>query len=79
MQYLLDEDCAAERVAAFVADFLDGVDVLYLTIDFGRAAGVGGTRRQCPRRLRRAAAGDQRRVPAGGAGAGSSCTSMWPN
>ena len=31
--YLLDEDCAAERVRAFVADFLAGVDVLYLTID----------------------------------------------
>lgn len=33
VRYLLDEDCAAERVAAFVADFMDGVDVLYLTID----------------------------------------------
>lgn len=31
--YLLDEDCTAERVQAFVADFLAGVDVLYLTID----------------------------------------------
>lgn len=33
VQYLLDEDCAAERVSAFVTDFLAGVDVLYLTID----------------------------------------------
>jgi formiminoglutamase len=33
VQYLLDEDCTAERVAAFVADFMDTVDVLYLTID----------------------------------------------
>ena len=33
VQYLLDEDCTAERVDAFVADFLAGVDVLYLTID----------------------------------------------
>lgn len=33
VQYLLDEDCAAERVRAFVAEFLGGVDVLYLTID----------------------------------------------
>lgn len=33
VRYLLDEDCTAERVRAFVADFLAGVDVLYLTID----------------------------------------------
>jgi formiminoglutamase len=33
VKYLLDEDCTAERVEAFVADFLAGVDVLYLTID----------------------------------------------
>jgi formiminoglutamase len=33
VQYLLDEDCAADRVHTFVADFLDTVDVLYLTID----------------------------------------------
>lgn len=33
VQYLLDEDCTAERVRAFVAEFLAGVDVLYLTID----------------------------------------------
>jgi formiminoglutamase len=33
VQYLLDEDCTAERVRTFVADFLDTVDVLYLTID----------------------------------------------
>lgn len=33
VKYLLDEDCTAERVKAFVADFLAGVDVLYLTID----------------------------------------------
>lgn len=33
VHYLLDEDCTAERVRAFVADFLAGVDVLYLTID----------------------------------------------
>lgn len=33
VRYLLDEDCTVERVAAFVADFVDSVDVLYLTID----------------------------------------------
>ncbi|MCU1517004.1 MAG: hutG [Pseudarthrobacter sp.] len=33
VQYLLDEDCTAERARTFVAEFLDGVDVLYLTID----------------------------------------------
>ena len=33
VRYLLDEDCEADRVEAFVASFLDGVDVLYLTID----------------------------------------------
>jgi formiminoglutamase len=33
VKYLLDEDCSAERVEVFVADFLAGVDVLYLTID----------------------------------------------
>ena len=31
--YLLDEDCTGERVQAFVGQFLDSVDVLYLTID----------------------------------------------
>ncbi|UVJ39949.1 formimidoylglutamase [Arthrobacter sp. CJ23] len=33
VKYLLDEDCSPESVEAFVADFLAGVDVLYLTID----------------------------------------------
>ncbi|GAA1774795.1 formimidoylglutamase [Pseudarthrobacter sulfonivorans] len=33
VQYLLDEDCTAERVRTFVANFMDSVDVLYLTID----------------------------------------------
>ncbi|TLM87019.1 formimidoylglutamase [Pseudarthrobacter sp. NamE5] len=33
VQYLLDEDCEAERVSDFVAGFLAGIDVLYLTID----------------------------------------------
>lgn len=33
VKYLLDEDCAGDRVQAFVGQFLDGVDVLYLTID----------------------------------------------
>jgi formiminoglutamase len=33
VQYLLDEDCEAERVRTFVAEFVDGVDMLYLTID----------------------------------------------
>ena len=33
VSYLLDEDCEAERVRTFVAEFLDGVDMLYLTID----------------------------------------------
>ncbi len=33
VQYLLDEDCQAERTRDFVAAFLDTVDVLYLTID----------------------------------------------
>ncbi|WP_045732787.1 formimidoylglutamase [Pseudarthrobacter chlorophenolicus] len=33
VRYLLDEDCEADRVEAFVASFLDGIDVLYLTID----------------------------------------------
>jgi formiminoglutamase len=33
VQYLLDEDCGAERVRDFVAGFLAGIDVLYLTID----------------------------------------------
>lgn len=33
VQYLLDEDCGAERVREFVAGFLAGIDVLYLTID----------------------------------------------
>ncbi|TLM82137.1 formimidoylglutamase [Pseudarthrobacter sp. NamE2] len=31
--YLLDEDCEADRVRAFVASFLADIDVLYLTID----------------------------------------------
>ena len=33
VKYLLDEDCSAERVETFVADFVAGIDVLYLTID----------------------------------------------
>ena len=33
VRYLLDEDCGAERVHAFVASFLADIDVLYLTID----------------------------------------------
>jgi formiminoglutamase len=33
VRHLLDEDCAAERVRTFVAEFMDAVDVLYLTID----------------------------------------------
>jgi formiminoglutamase len=33
VRYLPDEDCTAERVRTFVAEFLAGVDVLYLTID----------------------------------------------
>jgi formiminoglutamase len=33
VKYLLDEDCTAERAQAFVGEFLDSVDVLYLTID----------------------------------------------
>ncbi|MFH5879662.1 formimidoylglutamase [Arthrobacter sp. NA-172] len=33
VKYLLDEDCSTEAVREFVADFLDSVDVLYLTID----------------------------------------------
>ena len=33
VQYLLDEDCSAERAVAFVAHFVDSVDVLYLSID----------------------------------------------
>ncbi|MBT2531083.1 formimidoylglutamase [Arthrobacter sp. ISL-48] len=33
VKFLLDEDCTAERVRTFVAEFIDGVDVLYLTID----------------------------------------------
>ena len=33
VQYLLDEDCEAARVQAFVAGFLADIDVLYLTID----------------------------------------------
>ncbi|WP_432245515.1 formimidoylglutamase [Arthrobacter sp. G.S.26] len=31
--YLLDEECDADRVRGFVAGFLAGIDVLYLTID----------------------------------------------
>jgi len=33
VKYLLDELCAPEAVETFVADFLAGIDVLYLTID----------------------------------------------
>jgi formiminoglutamase len=33
VRYLLDEDCTAEATAQFVGEFLDTVDVLYLTID----------------------------------------------
>ncbi|MFF2314898.1 formimidoylglutamase [Arthrobacter sp. NPDC058097] len=33
VKYLLDEDCTAGAAEAFVADFLSGIDVLYLTID----------------------------------------------
>jgi formiminoglutamase len=33
VQYLADEDCTGERAHDFVAQFLAGVDVLYLTID----------------------------------------------
>ena len=33
VKYLLDEDCTAGAAEAFVADFLGGIDVLYLTID----------------------------------------------
>ncbi|WP_347109317.1 formimidoylglutamase [Paenarthrobacter sp. S56] len=33
VKYLLDEDCSPEAVQTFVADFLAGIDVLYLTID----------------------------------------------
>jgi formiminoglutamase len=33
VRYLADEDCAPGEVQDFVAHFLDGVDVLYLTID----------------------------------------------
>jgi formiminoglutamase len=33
VKYLLDEDCSAEATRQFVAEFLDSVDVLYLTID----------------------------------------------
>lgn len=33
VKYLLDEQCTPEAVEVFVADFLAGVDVLYLTID----------------------------------------------
>ena len=33
VKYLLDEDCTAERTAAFVSAFLETVDIVYLTID----------------------------------------------
>lgn len=33
VRYLLDDDCDPDRVRMFVADFLAGVDLLYLTID----------------------------------------------
>ncbi|MFD3743582.1 formimidoylglutamase [Nocardia sp. NPDC058633] len=32
-RYLLDDDCEPTRVAAFVDDFLAGIDLLYLSID----------------------------------------------
>ncbi|MFF2084355.1 arginase family protein [Nocardia sp. NPDC058176] len=33
VRYLLDDDCEPARAAAFVAEFLTGIDLLYLTID----------------------------------------------
>ncbi|MBC7301304.1 MAG: formimidoylglutamase [Nocardia sp.] len=33
VRYLLDDDCEPPRVAAFIDDFLAGIDLLYLTID----------------------------------------------
>jgi formiminoglutamase len=33
VRYLLDDDCEPTRVAAFIDDFLDGIDLLHLTID----------------------------------------------
>ncbi|WP_284979294.1 formimidoylglutamase [Arthrobacter sp. fls2-241-R2A-200] len=33
VKYILDEQCSREAVEVFVADFLAGIDVLYLTID----------------------------------------------
>jgi formiminoglutamase len=33
VKYLQDEDCTVEQAQGFVADFLDDVDILYLTID----------------------------------------------
>ncbi|MEE2523506.1 formimidoylglutamase [Pseudarthrobacter sp. J75] len=33
VRFLTDEECSPERVRDFVAGFLDGIDVLYLTID----------------------------------------------
>ncbi|HJV99783.1 MAG TPA: formimidoylglutamase [Arthrobacter sp.] len=33
VKYVLDEDCSNGRVQSFIAEFLDSVDVLYLTID----------------------------------------------
>lgn len=33
VRYLLDEDCSVPRAETFVRDFLDDVDVVYLTID----------------------------------------------
>lgn len=33
VQFLTDEECSPERVREFVRGFLDGIDVLYLTID----------------------------------------------
>ncbi len=33
VQFLTDEECSPERVRDFVGGFLDGIDVLYLTID----------------------------------------------
>lgn len=33
VRYLLDDDCEPSRAATFVAEFLAGIDLLYLTID----------------------------------------------
>ena len=57
-----------------MADFLASVDVLYLTIDLDVLPACGGTRGERPGGIRRSAAGDQRRVPAGVLPAGNCCT-----